>query len=235
MVLSEIGPDAGPALSAVRLLAQYLKGGDAAGALEAVTAGLADPSSASNPTFLWVAAQVRFLEGDVPGALAVAGPARSLELLALSVQALLSIYRPDAAEKQLRTMSSLDDDATLTQLATAWVGLARGGARAREASAIFQELGDRFSWTPRLHAGLAAAQMRMGQWEEAEAELMQATEKNPKDPDVLANLVVVSLNLGKPATRHLALLRDVAPRHALLAKRDAAEEAFNRAASAVVA
>lgn len=36
-----------------------------------------------------------------------------------------------------------------------------------------QELGDKFAWTVRLHNGLAACQMRMGRWEDAEGELLQ--------------------------------------------------------------
>lgn len=44
-------------------------------------------------------------------------------------------------------MSSVDDDATVTQLASAWVGVALGGAKVQEASYIYQELGDKFTWT----------------------------------------------------------------------------------------
>jgi hypothetical protein len=46
-------------------------------------------------------------------------------------------------------MSSIDDDATVTQLAHAWVGVALGGAKVQEASYIYQELGDKFTWTVR--------------------------------------------------------------------------------------
>ena len=156
-------------------------------------------------------------------------------MMALSVQICLRMDRPDAAEKVQRAMSSIDDDAPLTQLAAAWVALQQGGAKVQEAYYIFQELGDKFSWTVKLHNGLAACQMRMGRWEDAEAELLQAFEKNPKDADTLANLVVVSTHLGKPYSRYVTLLRGVAPGHALLARTEAAAAAFDRAMTSVVA
>ena len=44
--------------------------------------------------------------------------------------------------------------------------------------------------------------MRMGDWADAESYLLEAYEKDAKNPDTLANLVTVSLHLGKNATRH---------------------------------
>ena len=38
--------------------------------------------------------------------------------------------------------------------------------------------------------------MHQGQWEEAEKDLMEAVTKDGKDPETLANLVVVNLHLG---------------------------------------
>lgn len=49
----------------------------------------------------------------------------------------------------VQAMSAIDDDATVTQLASAWVGVALGGAKVQEASYIYQELGDKFNWTVR--------------------------------------------------------------------------------------
>lgn len=44
-------------------------------------------------------------------------------------------------------MSDIADDGTLTQLAQAWLGLALGGAKAQEAAFIYQELGDKYTWS----------------------------------------------------------------------------------------
>jgi hypothetical protein len=43
----------------------------------------------------------------------------SIESMALLVQAYISAQRVDLAEQQLRTMQQVDDDASITQLASA--------------------------------------------------------------------------------------------------------------------
>lgn len=83
-----------------------------------------------------------------------------------------------------------------------------------------------------VHNGLAAANMKMGRWEEAETDLQDALKKDDKDPDTLANLVACMLHLGKPHGRHLTQLKMQAPSHPLLSRLTAAEEAFDRAALA---
>lgn len=234
LVMSEISAASPAALQAVRALAQYSKAQHAA-ALDAVAGWLADPAAASNPTVLLIAGLLYALEENYVEALRACHTGGSMEMMALCVHVYLKMDRVDQAEKQAKAMSAMDDDATLSQLAAAWVGLHQGGAKVQEAFYIFQELGDKFTWTVRLHNGLAACQMRMGRWEDAESELLQAFEKNPKDADTLANLVATSLHLGKPAGRYQTQLKALAPDHAVVKRSEEGEAAFERAAGAVTA
>lgn len=167
--------------------------------------------------------------------------------MALAVQVLLAMNRPDQAEKQVKvpvggsnntllkqgwqfltrgtmrrqcrqwmTMpplpSSLLHGSTWHWYGTGWCFLAdtryntsqqQGGAKVQEALYIYQELGERFNWTVRLHNGAAVALMKMGSFEDAEQQLLEAYDKNPKDPDTLANLYVCGLHLSKNVARYL--------------------------------
>ena len=60
-----------------------------------------------------------------------------------------------------------------------------------------------FAVQVRLLNGSAVCNMRMGRWEEAESQLMEAFEKDAKNPDTLANLATASMHLGKPASRFI--------------------------------
>lgn len=233
LVINEIPDSAAMALQAVKLLAKYLVGKTAPdAAVSTIAEWLEDPACSGNATVLLIAGMIYAREENYIDALKCCHTGVTLEMMALSVQIYLLMNRPDQAEKQLKAMSALDDDATITQLATAWVDLALGGGKVQEASYIFQELGDKFSWTVRLHNGLAAAHMKMGNWEEAERELLDAYGKNPKDADTMANLYVVGTQLGKNVTRYLTQLKTSSASHPFVKRLDAAEKAFDAAASA---
>eukprot|EP01023_Acetabularia_acetabulum_P020779 TRINITY_DN2085_c0_g1_i9.p4 TRINITY_DN2085_c0_g1~~TRINITY_DN2085_c0_g1_i9.p4 ORF type:complete len:138 (+),score=34.19 TRINITY_DN2085_c0_g1_i9:85-498(+) len=132
-----------------------------------------------------------------------------------------------------KKMSEIDDDATLTQLATAWTNLALGGKKIQDAMYIYQELGDKYNWTPMLHNGLALCYMKMNSYDDAEKELLEALNKDAKDVDTLANLVVCVLHLGKPAARYQNQLKTSAPYHPFVKMVTSAQDMFERAAAAV--
>ncbi|KAK9834048.1 hypothetical protein WJX81_005668 [Elliptochloris bilobata] len=237
LVINEVSESSAQALQAVKLLAQYLGDKiDKEMAVSVVAEWVADPACTSNAMTLLVAGMIYATEGNYVEALKACHTGLNLEMMALSVQVYLQIDRPDQAEKQLKAMSALDDDATLTQLATAWVDLFLGGAKVQEAAVIYSELGDKFGWSVRLYNGAAACAMRTGDWEEAERALNDAYAKDPKSADSLANLAAVGLHLGKATvSRTLNQLRTVAPAHLVVKRGAAAEEAFDRAANSFVA
>ncbi|CAI5519131.1 unnamed protein product [Closterium sp. Naga37s-1] len=200
LVIDEITESSATALQAVKLLALYLADNTnkRAGRQEVVLAGLegylSDPVIGKNATLLLVAGTVYAREQNYVDALKVAHAlAANLELYVF-----LLMDRADLAEKQVKAMQQVDEDATLTQLALGW-----GGSKVQEATYVFQELADKLSPSVSLLNGSALAQMHSGNFEDAEALLLDALNKDAKDANTLANLVVCSLHRGKPATRYL--------------------------------
>lgn len=234
IVLAEISDDAATSLLAVKLLASYLSGRtNTESALATISDWLSDAASSANPMVSLVAGLIYVNEENYIDALKACHQGRSLEQMALCVQVYLKIDRVDQAEKQLKLMSSTDDDATLTQLATAWTNLALGGQKVQDAQYIYQELGDRANWTPRLFNGSAVCHMNMGNFEDAEKELLEAISKDSKDADTLANLITCCVHLGKPTARYLSQLKLLNPNHMVVNRLTISEEAFARAAASI--
>ncbi|GJN01550.1 hypothetical protein PR202_ga18824 [Eleusine coracana subsp. coracana] len=235
LVVNEIGPSAATPLQAVKLLAVYLSG-DAANKESVVSRLqelLGDPAVGSNTILRLVAGTVFMHERDYAEALKHTSSGGTMELLALNVQIYLHMNRADHAEKQLRVMQQLDEDHTLTQLANAWVDLAMGGSKIQEAHLIFQDLSDKYPTTCMILNGKALCSIHMGNFQEAEALLLESLNKDAKDAETLANLTVCSLNLGKPATRYLNELKLSHPDHMLVKRMSSAEDLFDRACQAM--
>ncbi|KAA0052455.1 hypothetical protein IC582_017656 [Cucumis melo] len=234
LAISEIDSSAPTPLQAVKLLALYLSDpGNKESTIASLQEWLSDPAIGNNPTLRLIAGIIFMHEQDYNEALKHTNAGGTMELHALNVQIFLKMHRSDYAERQLRVMQQIDEDHTLTQLANAWLNLAVGGSKIQEAYLIFQDFSEKYPMTSLILNGRAVCCMHMGNFDEAETLLLEALNKDAKDPETLANLVVCNLHLGKPTSRFLSQLKLSHPDHMLVKRISTAEENFDRAVQSV--
>jgi len=237
IILSEIKdvPATSIGLRAVKLLATVLADPSRKeSALVQVQEWMSDASVSSNSLKL-VAAMLYMYDDNLKDALKAIRNPSDMEQHALTTQVYLRMDRLDLAQKQLKSMKAIDEDSTLTQLATAWVHLATPG-KAQDASYIFEELSDKHGASALLLNGLAASKMHQAAFEEAETLLQEALGKAPSDPDSLANLIAVSQHLQRSpevVARYLAQLKAKAPTHQLITSLATFEGAYDRVSNSI--
>ncbi|XP_059444805.1 coatomer subunit epsilon-1 [Corylus avellana] len=234
LVTSEIDSSAATPLQAVKLLALYLSSPDnKESTISSLKEWLGDPAIGNNPILRLIAGIVFMHEQDYNEALKHTNAGGTMELHALNVQIFLKMHRSDYAERQLRVMQQADEDHTLTQLANAWLNLAVGGSKIQEAYLIFQDFSEKYQMTSLILNGKAVCCMHMGNFDEAETLLLEALNKDAKDPETLANLVVCCLHVGKSSSRFLSQLKLSHPDHVLVKRASSADESFDRAVQSV--
>lgn len=242
VVLNEVAGEAGAAaveVQAVRLQARYLSAeSERPAVLQELQEWLADPALEKNGLVMVILASILRYEENFQDALQCVHAAPTLECVAMHIHLLLCINRVDLAEKKLKQMMAVDDDATLTQLASAWVFLGIGGRKAEEAYYIFQELVDKFEETVQLLNGIAVCYMHQQKYEEAEQALLRAMSKRGGDPETLVNMTVVAGALAKPAdlvNRYLLQLKSGAATNPYVRRLTALEAQFDSYATTYAA
>lgn len=232
VVLEEVNSGSPALLLPLKTLAQFLstpaKRDSIVAELDTQMGGNVD---VTNHVLLLVAATIYMHVEQPESALRVLHPSDHLECLALRLQALLSINRPDLARKELKAMQEKDEDATVTQLAQAWTNLSSGGEKIQEAYYIFQEMIDKLGSTALLLNGQAVTFLAQGKYAEAETALGEAIEKDPNNPDTLVNMIVLAQHQGKQpevSNRYLSQLKDLDPTNSFVVKLGQKETDFDR-------
>lgn len=138
VVLDEIKSSSPRDLQPLRILANYFANPNDREKIVAELDRAVNGSNNDNHNFLIVAATIYYHEKNLESALRVLRNVDHLECLALTLQIYLKMDRLDLARKELKAMQEKDDDATLTQLAQAWLNISSGGDKLQDAYYIFQ-------------------------------------------------------------------------------------------------
>lgn len=232
IVLDEINHSSPNELQPLRLLAEYLSATSNQTKLLSALDEQMEKGHAPSVIANQVAATIYCLEANYESALRALHQDDDLESSAITVVIYLAMDRVDLARKELKAMQEKDEDATLTQLATAWVNIALGGDKLQDAFYIFQELVDKYGVSSQLLVGQAACQVGLGggRWEEADTLLHDALELDNNDADAAINALLVNHHFNKhtEANRMLTQLKESSGKHRFVKEVLAKEAEFDR-------
>lgn len=138
VVLDEINSSSPPELQPFKMLADYFANPSRREAILAVLQQATNQINYDNHNFLITAASIYYHENNLDAALTILRNTEHLECLSLKLTIYLKMHRVDLAKKVLKTMQEKDDDATLTQLAQAWLNTSTGSDKLQDAYYILQ-------------------------------------------------------------------------------------------------
>ncbi|KAI0134468.1 coatomer epsilon subunit-domain-containing protein [Xylariales sp. AK1849] len=247
-VFADVQGESEPELAAVSALAQYNLGKTDA-AVKAIE-DLAG-SAGDNAVVQVVGGTVLQAVGKSEEALALLSQhSGNLEAVSLITQIHLEQNRTDLALKEVKAARSWAQDSLLVNLAESWVGLRlvgrdlssrqckrmltvlQGGDRYQQAFYVFEELAQAPSTSSTISlVSQAVCELHLGRVEEAQTALEQAVQKEPDHAEAIANLLVLTVIIGKDPKDLAASLKEAAPKHAFLTDLEEKSALFDKAAT----
>ncbi|RYP19474.1 hypothetical protein DL765_003314 [Monosporascus sp. GIB2] len=229
-VVADVQGESEPDLVAVGALAQQALGQseEAVKTIEELAA-----SSADNVTVQVVGGTVLQAAGKSEEALALLSQhSGSLDAVALITQIHLQQNRTDLAVKEVAAARRWAQDSLLVNLAESWVGLRVGGDKYQQAFYVFEELAQAPSTSSIVSlVSQAVCELHLGRVEEAQGALEQAIQKQPDYTEAIANLLVLTVVIGKDASELKESLRKTAPEHQYLVDLEEKSALFDKAAA----
>ncbi|KAI1495156.1 coatomer epsilon subunit-domain-containing protein [Biscogniauxia mediterranea] len=229
-VLAEVQGASEPELAAVRALAE-LSLGNTDAAVKAIEE-LAS-SAGDNQTVQVLGGTVLGAAGKSDEAIALLSQhSGSLDAVALITQIHLQQHRTDLALKEVAGARKWAQDSLLVNLAESWVGLRLGGEKYQQAFYVFEELAQAPSTSSILSlVSQAVCELHLGRVEEAQSALEQAVQKQPDYAEAIANLLVLTVVVGKDPTELTNSLKKVSPQHPFLTDLEEKSDLFDKAAT----
>ncbi|KAI0472992.1 coatomer epsilon subunit-domain-containing protein [Xylariaceae sp. FL0804] len=220
-----------PELAAVAALAQA-----ALGRVNEAAAAVADLAAAhgtDNQAVQVIGGTVLQAAGRPEEALALLSQhSGSLDAVALIAQIHLQQNRTDLALKEVSAARRWAQDSLLVNLAESWVGLRLGGDKYQQSFYVFEELAQAPSTTSITSlVSQAVCELHLGRVEEAQSALEQAVSKQPGYAEAIANLLVLTVVVGKDPAEFTNKLKSAAPEHPFLTDLEEKSQLFDKAAA----
>jgi len=199
---------------------------------ETLKAMLAEPESANSTSFQLTACHIFLRHGLTREALQCVHLGMTMEHLAVSLQIYLKIDRLDLAEEQLRLMKQADEDSLLTQLCSAYLGIAGGRSTVDDAVHVLASLSEQYGPSVMLLNVTAVANLVKGNYDTAEAALAEAAQEHGNDADTLINTIACYWQMGKGGDTQpfIAKLKSGHPLHPYVQALDRVASALDREA-----
>jgi len=229
------------ALKSIRFYAAYLNNIESDDALPSAVSSFEKIFNEFEPThhLAWLPnvllASVYYHANDIDSALrTLSGTSvEALEVRALNIQCFLALDRVDLAKRELKKMQDSDEDATLTQLASAWISLMLGGEKVQDAYYTFQDMADKTKSTSLLLNGMATAYLSQSKQDEADGTISEAQGIDDNCAETLINAIKNRHLAGKgieSGTRFLSELKSNHKNHPFMVDYNEKEALFDRLA-----